>query len=92
MSAKSYDEYKAGPYEKILHKLKNPNPAKKKIYNYQPTLPGIEPEVEVKKEFKPIKTAQDIQFENFVEQQKQQKSAREYELNNKGLASLKKYI
>jgi hypothetical protein len=89
MSAKSYDEYKAGPYEKILHKLKNPNPAKKKIYNYQPTLPGIEPEVEVKKEFKPIKTAQDIQFENFVEQQKQQKAKREYELNNTGIALLK---
>jgi hypothetical protein len=93
MRAKSYEEYTAGPYEKILHRLKDPDYRKEKknnIYNYQPTLPSIEdPKLEIKK---PIKTIEDIQFENFIKQQKQQKAAREYELNNKGLASLKKYI
>ena len=93
MRAKSYEEYTAGPYEKILHRLKDPDYRKEKknnIYNYQPTLPGIEdPKLEIKK---PIKTIEDIQFENFIKQQKQQKAAREYKLNNKGLASLKKYI
>ena len=93
MRAKSYEEYTAGPYEKILHKLKDPNYRKEKknnIYNYQPTLPGIEdPKLEIKKETKPIKTIQDIQFENFIEQQKQQKAKREYELNNTGIALLK---
>jgi hypothetical protein len=95
MQAKSYEEYTAGPYEKILHRLKDPDYRKEQknnIYNYQPTLPGIEPKVEVKKEFKPIKTAQDIQFENFIEQQKQQKAKREYELNNTGIAALKDRI
>jgi hypothetical protein len=93
MRAKSYEEYTAGPYEKILHRLKDPDYRKEKknnIYNYQPTLPSIEdPKLEIKK---PIKTIEDIQFENFIKQQKQQKAAREYKLNNKGLASLKKYI
>lgn len=93
MRAKSYEEYTAGPYEKILHRLKDPDYKKEKknnIYNSQPTLPGIEdPKLEIKK---PIKTIEDTQFENFMEQQKQQKAAREYKLNNKGLASLKKYI
>ena len=93
MRAKSYEEYTAGPYEKILHRLKDPDYKKEKknnIYNSQPTLPGIEdPKLEIKK---PIKTIEDIQFENFIKQQKQQKAAREYKLNNKGLASLKKYI
>ena len=93
MRAKSYEEYTAGPYEKILHKLKDPDYKKEKknnIYNYQPTLPGIEdPNLEIKKETKPIKTIQDIQFENFIEQQKQQKAKREYELNNTGIALLK---
>jgi len=93
MRAKSYEEYTAGPYEKILHRLKDPDYRKEKknnIYNYQPTLPGIEdPKLEIKKETKPIKTIQDIQFENFIEQQKQQKAKREYELNNTGIALLK---
>ena len=93
MRAKSYEEYTAGPYEKILHRLKDPDYRKEKknnIYNSQPTLPGIEdPKLEIKK---PIKTIEDTQFENFMEQQKKQKAAREYKLNNKGLASLKKYI
>ena len=93
MRAKSYEEYTAGPYEKILHRLKDPDYKKEKknnIYDSQPTLPGIEdPKLEIKK---PIKTIEDTQFENFMEQQKQQKAAREYKLNNKGLASLKKYI
>ena len=93
MRAKSYEEYTAGPYEKILHRLKDPDYRKEKknnIYNSQPTLPSIEdPKLDIKK---PIKTIEDTQFENFMEQQKQQKAAREYKLNNKGLASLKKYI
>ena len=93
MRAKSYEEYTAGPYEKILHRLKDPDYKKEKknnIYNSQPTLPGIEdPNLEIKKETKPIKTIQDIQFENFIEQQKQQKAKREYELNNTGIALLK---
>ena len=93
MRAKSYEEYTAGPYEKILHRLKDPDYRKEKknnIYNYQPTLPGIEdPKLEIKKETKPIKTIQDIQFENFIEQQKQQKAKREYELSNTGIALLK---
>ena len=38
---------------------------------------------------KPIKTIEDTQFENFIEQQKQQKAKREYELNNTGIALLK---
>jgi hypothetical protein len=74
-------------------RFKDPNYRKEKknnIYNYQPILPGIEdPNLEIKKETKPIKTIQDIQFENFVEQQKQQKAKREYELNNTGIALLK---
>jgi hypothetical protein len=90
MRAKSYEEYTAGPYEKILHRLKDPDYRKEKknnIYNSQPTLPSIEdPKLDIKK---PIKTAQDIQFENFVEQHKQQKAKREYELNNTGIALLK---
>ena len=33
MRAKSYEEYTAGPYEKILHKLKDPNYRKEKKNN-----------------------------------------------------------
>ena len=90
MRAKSYEEYTAGPYEKILHRLKDPDYRKEKknnIYNSQPTLPSIEdPKLDIKK---PIKTIEDTQFENFIEQQKQQKAKREYELNNTGIALLK---
>ncbi len=89
MRAKSFDEYTAGPYEKILHRLKDPDyrkEQKKNVYNHQPT-PGMEdPKLEIKK---PIKRIEDIQFENFIEQQKQQKAKREYELNNTGIALLK---
>jgi hypothetical protein len=53
-------------------------------------LPSIEdPKLDIKK---PIKTIEDTQFENFIEQQKQQKAKREYELNNTGIAALKNQI
>jgi hypothetical protein len=90
MTIKSYEEYKAGPFEKILHKLKDPDRSKNKIYNYQPTLPGIDQTP--KQEIKPIKPVQDIEFENFVEQQRQQKLQGEYETNHQGLAVLKDKI
>ena len=61
MRAKSYEEYTAGPYEKILHRLKDPDYRKEKknnVYNFQPTLPGIDEKP--KEKIKSLKTADDI--------------------------------
>ena len=93
MRAKSYEEYAAGPYEKILHRLKDPDYKKEKknnIYNYQPILPGIDEKP--KEEIKSIQSIEDKYFDQFLEQQKQQKVQREYELNNTGIAALKDQI
>ena len=61
MRAKSYEEYTADPYEKILHRLKDPDyrkETKNNVYNFQPTLPGIDEKP--KEKIKSLKTADDI--------------------------------
>jgi hypothetical protein len=94
MRAKSYDEYKAGPYEKILIRLKDPDyqEKKSKVYNHQPVLPGLEKTPPKDIEAKSIKSTEDIIYENLLRKEKIQKAQQDDEVNNQGLGTLKKYI
>jgi len=92
MRSKSYDEYAAGAYERILHRLKDPD-RKSQGTNTPPKSDFINPESNTAEKIipKPTKTTDEILFENFVESQKSQKQQQQDELFNTGIATLKDF-